>query len=341
MDVIALHQAGFAGAVAPLGTALTEEQLDVLWQLSPAPILCFDGDAAGARAANRAVDLALPHLATDRTIRIARLPSGEDPDTLVRAQGPAGFTAVIKAARPLAEALFDQVVHEVSGTATPEQRGELFKKLKSRAARIGDRGLAFEYQKELTERCNALLGRSRTGFKRGAGASRSPATILRPVPGLESANAERLRALTAILLRHPVLLPKLEEAYATLPRPPVAQRLFDATQRYAAEVENLDSAGLIAHLLSLPLADDVAWAFGNKPLPLNRHAGPDATVLEAEAAWWNYYRLLRRGNLEADVAASERDAISSNATQSRHVKLSAELHTWRGGGPAADAEGED
>ena len=89
MDVIALHQAGFTGAVAPLGTALTEEQMAELWRLSPAPILCFDGDAAGRRAATRAAEAALPHLAHDRSLRFAALPEAEDPDTLVRRQGPA------------------------------------------------------------------------------------------------------------------------------------------------------------------------------------------------------------------------------------------------------------
>ncbi len=91
MDVIALHQAGFAGAVAPLGTALTAEQLEELWRLDPAPVLCFDGDAAGARAAARAAELALPLLAPERTLRLARLPAGEDPDTLVRTPRRRGF----------------------------------------------------------------------------------------------------------------------------------------------------------------------------------------------------------------------------------------------------------
>jgi DNA primase len=107
MDVIALHQAGFGAAVAPLGTALTEDQLPELWRLSPAPVLCFDGDAAGARAAARAAELALPLLAPDRTLKIAALPAGEDPDTLVRRQGPAALQSILSAARPLAEALYD------------------------------------------------------------------------------------------------------------------------------------------------------------------------------------------------------------------------------------------
>jgi DNA primase len=98
MDVIALHQAGFGGAVAPLGTALTEEQMEELWRLSPSPVVCFDGDAAGARAAARAADLALPMLAPDRTLLLAALPVGEDPDTLVRGQGAPGFQAILRAA---------------------------------------------------------------------------------------------------------------------------------------------------------------------------------------------------------------------------------------------------
>ena len=87
MDVIALHQAGFTGAVAPLGTALTVEQLELLWQVSPEPVLCFDGDAAGARAAARSAELALPLLSPERSLKLATLTAGEDPDTLVKKGG--------------------------------------------------------------------------------------------------------------------------------------------------------------------------------------------------------------------------------------------------------------
>ncbi len=99
LDVIALHQAGFHGAVAPLGTALTEEQLEELWRLAPEPILCFDGDAAGARAAERAIAVALPMLTAEQGLRIATLPAGEDPDSLVRSSGPQAMDAVLSAAR--------------------------------------------------------------------------------------------------------------------------------------------------------------------------------------------------------------------------------------------------
>ncbi len=90
MDVIALVEAGFAGAVAPLGTALTEDQLALLWKVSPEPILCFDGDEAGVKAARRASHLALPHLLPGQSLRFAFLPKGEDPDSLIRGQGASG-----------------------------------------------------------------------------------------------------------------------------------------------------------------------------------------------------------------------------------------------------------
>ena len=81
MDVIATAQAGFTAAVAPLGTALTNEQLEELWRVSPCPVLCFDGDAAGARAAARAMELALPMLTPERSLKFATLPDGDDPDS--------------------------------------------------------------------------------------------------------------------------------------------------------------------------------------------------------------------------------------------------------------------
>jgi DNA primase len=335
MDVIALHQAGFAGAVAPLGTALTAEQLEILWQLSPAPVLCFDGDAAGARAAARAADVALPLLAPDRTVRIATLPQGDDPDTLVRRGGVPAFTAVLQAARRLNEALFDLLKETGGGAQSPEQRAAFRARLAAAAARIGDKGLAAEYRRD-------LLDRFFRAFRRGAPAAarlRAP----RPIPAEATAIAERVRILTAILIRHPALLPRLEEAYAALPLLPRAQRLREALQTYADDAENLDSAGLIAHLTSLRLADDVAWALGEAPFPMPACAGADATVAEAEAGWWLVYGLMRRGSLEAEVAAASRDfaAMPSEAAQQRLIALCAALETQRRGDQGHDAALED
>ena len=151
MDVIALHQAGFGGAVAPLGTSLTDEHLDEIWRLAPSPILCFDGDAAGGKAAARAIEMALPILAPDRTLRIVTLPNGEDPDSLVQHHGFAMFDHALHTAAPLSTALY-HVMREQVGDATPEQRAMLRRRLEDAAKGIPDKGLATEYRRALLDR---------------------------------------------------------------------------------------------------------------------------------------------------------------------------------------------
>lgn len=105
LDVISMHQAGETGTIAPLGSALTEEQLDELWRLSPAPVLLFDGDPPGQRAALHAMELALPKLAPDRTLKVAKLPDPEDPDSLLKSGGQEALRTVLAGAMPLEPAL--------------------------------------------------------------------------------------------------------------------------------------------------------------------------------------------------------------------------------------------
>ena len=132
VDVIAMVTAGFEATVAPLGTALTADQLVLLWKMADEPILCFDGDAAGRRAAYRAVDLALPQLLPGKSLKFASLPEGQDPDDLVRAGGRAAVDEVLGAARPLAQVLWMRET-EAGGFDTPERRAAL-----RGAARGGD-----------------------------------------------------------------------------------------------------------------------------------------------------------------------------------------------------------
>jgi DNA primase len=124
MDVIALHRAGFGTAVAQLGTALTETHLHELWRLSPEPVLCFDGDNAGQRAMLRALHRALPLLQPGRSLRFAVLPSGEDPDSLIRAGGKPAFAEILATARPLSEMLWQSEL-AARPIDTPERRADL------------------------------------------------------------------------------------------------------------------------------------------------------------------------------------------------------------------------
>jgi len=132
IDVIAMVTTGFAASVAPLGTALTENQLALLWKMADEPILCFDGDKAGQKAAYRAADMALPHLKPGKSLRFALLPEGQDPDDLARSGGRAAIEEVIGAARGLADMIWSREIE--GGTfATPERRAAL-------EARIGELG---------------------------------------------------------------------------------------------------------------------------------------------------------------------------------------------------------
>jgi DNA primase len=137
MDVIALDQAGIGEVVAPLGTALTEAQLERLWRLDPAPICCFDGDSAGQKAAIRAAARALPHLSPERTLRFVALPAGQDPDDVVANGGKRAFEALLADAEPLVERLWR---HEVDSAPldTPEARAGLRQRLLDHAAAIAD-----------------------------------------------------------------------------------------------------------------------------------------------------------------------------------------------------------
>jgi DNA primase len=160
MDVIALAQAGFENVVAPLGTALTENQLELLWRMSGEPVLCFDGDKAGLKAAWRAADLALPVVQAGRTAKFALLPEGKDPDDLVRTEGREAFSAVLAEARPLVDLLWSR---ETSGRTfdTPERRADLEKTLRELTSRIKDESLRYHYAQEMRERVLHFFGSSR------------------------------------------------------------------------------------------------------------------------------------------------------------------------------------
>ncbi|MGH7090996.1 MAG: DNA primase, partial [Stellaceae bacterium] len=154
MDVIALHQAGFAGAVAPLGTALTEAQLLELWRLGDRPVLCFDGDAAGRRAALRALDRALPLIRPEAGLRFVFLPESEDPDSLIKSQGRSAFETYLDGAVDASEFVWRVVSEErdPSFFATPEKLLRLEARINRRVRAIEDGAVQREFQRFLNSR---------------------------------------------------------------------------------------------------------------------------------------------------------------------------------------------
>ena len=310
MDVIALHQAGFAGAVAPLGTALMEEQLEELWRLSPMPILCFDGDAAGARAAERAITVALPLLTPEQTLRIATLPSGEDPDSLLGRQGHQAMAAVLAAAqaRSLWESIYDLL--RSGSPATPDGRAALRRRLEEASARIGDKRLRYEYRRALLDRYFED-GRART--KPG----QRSAPLPRPALTAEIGRGERVRHLLVILIHHPHLLPDVEETLTSLELRPPLDQLREAMHDWLEASPTLDSATLLSHLEASGLAEEAARISSTSQGVLPRCVRPGAMPAEAAEEWWSLFELLREPELREEAKAIEQtfDADPARAAQ--------------------------
>ncbi|WP_380786966.1 DNA primase [Sphingomonas sp. R86521] len=255
MDVIALAQAGFGEAVAPLGTALTEAQLERLWRMVDVPILCFDGDGAGQKAALRAAHRALPMLAPGRSLSFVTLPQGQDPDDLVRTQGPQAFEALLKAPEPLVDRLW---ASELAAEAldTPEQRAGLKRRLFELADGIADGSVKQEYQADFKNRFYEHFKPVRVPFaplgERPKGGWTPP-----PLPVTEDAKAFRITGIDHVLakpvlaglLRHPVEVTRHMEILGSLPAMNgELGRLFDAVVDIALEEQTLDSARLLTIL---------------------------------------------------------------------------------------------
>jgi DNA primase len=192
MDAISLFEAGFGETVAPLGTALTEAQIQLLWRLAPEPILCFDGDSAGRRAAFRAAETVLPHLKPGMSVRFAFLPDGLDPDDLIRSEGPAAFEAVLQSrVRPLFDVLMEKEL-QTAPAPTPEGRAALEQSLVNQVRRIADPGVRSQYETELRQ---TLWERNRREMRAITGSGGSPRDAA--VAGRRRNNAEvdwRVRA---------------------------------------------------------------------------------------------------------------------------------------------------
>ena len=300
MDVVALDQAGIAEAVAPLGTALTEGQLGLLWRLSPSPILCFDGDAAGQKAALRAALRALPHVGPGRSLGFVTLPAGEDPDDLVRARGREAFEALLETPEPLVDHLWRHEL-EAEPLATPEQRAGLRRRLLDHAAAIVDPDVRDQYRAELLRRFADLYERPRQwvpspGTRAGARFTPPPrpASAEAKAVGRTGLDPQLGRAVLHGLLRFPALIGRHGEAIADLRlREPAAARLRDLMVEAAMTEAELDperlhtilaANGAAALVGELSLKRGLAFSFTRRDADPERACRDLGLVIETLAA---------------------------------------------------------
>lgn len=279
MDVVALAAAGIGEAVAPLGTALTEHQIERLWRLVETPTLCFDGDAAGQRAAMRAITRALPLLRPGHSLRITTLPPGMDPDDVVKAQGPAAMEALLDQARSLVDVLW-QVERDSAPLTTPEDKAGLKARLLQHCDTIQHPDIKSLYRRELTERFGelAFARKERAPFqpRQGGTGPRSKGQPWKPAPPplAEEDKARMLRigigpstnllaAVLSGLILHPQHITRHANALARLhPDDAGMSALVDALLVESDSVQALESEALRTILLErglrLPTAQDYA-----------------------------------------------------------------------------------
>ena len=308
MDAIALHQAGIAQAVAPLGTALTEQQLEGLWRLADDPVLCFDGDEAGKRAAGRAVERALPKLSAKRSLRFATLPAGQDPDTMVRDRGARAMAEIVDAAIPLSDQLWTMAV---GGRAleTPEARARINGQLQEQIERIPDQDLRYRYLEDYRRRLRLPWQKRKQGGKQGGPPSTfAPEPPVRRGaalgPGPQGDPQPRERTLLQTLLDFPDLLIEQSEALTVLPFE--TQRLRevkDAMVDWAEAGPEPDAEKLRAHLADRGLGSVAGELLDSNTAYLNRAASLD----DARTQLTHLLGMQRRAvELPAELAAAER-----------------------------------
>ena len=369
MDVIALVEAGFSGAVAPLGTALTEDQMAVLWKLLPppdsrdpsrdySPILCFDGDNAGLRAAARGVERALPLLTPAQTFRVAFMPEGLDPDDLIKQSGKGAMDSVLNQAQPMIDVLWNMTLAG-RRMGTPEERSTFTSAIKQRVSHIGHENLRQMYQDEVQKRLAAMMpqrqaanqsygqgqyGKSQYGQPRKAGKWQppQPQTPVMTRPPLQNGQKRRERAYLALMINHPALFGEFGEEFAQIA---FQTPIYEALRQRIVDILSLEShEPLDAAELNRHLSDTIHGVSGENQPPEGlaevlsestyTHASfarPGQNLDAARKGWKSLRNNQLQEELEADFHAARRRWIDekSDESYSRFLALQREVELLR------------
>jgi len=335
MDVIALAQAGFDHAVAPLGTALTEDQIRLLWKSVREPVLCFDGDKAGQRAAVKAAERALPHLRPGYGIRFAHLPTGEDPDSLVSKHGPGAMQTVLDAALPLSEVLW----RTESGGRIPssaEDRAALQDRLNDHTRHIEDPTVRSHFSRVFGERLwpkgqetafrQSNQKRSGGKWKKGKWAQeKSRNAYFDSAEALSAGNmAERREeVLLAVIINHPDAFDDIEDRLGTRHfSEPELDIIRQEVLKTLADKPGLETGALIAHLDHHGYASGLRRILSAETYNHSKFARPEASLEEALAGWNHLFRLLQSRDLDIEIEEAKRASQENPSEEAkRHLRL--------------------
>ena len=353
MDVIACQRAG-VGAVATMGTALTEAQMEALWRLHPEPTLCFDGDRAGRAAAFRAIDRALPLLKSGQSFKFALALGGKDPDEVLREAGGAALRTRLADTVGFAELLFVRE-RDAEPLDTPERRAGLKQRLRKAAAAIADPDLKEAYREDLQRRFDALFpaapppgpgeGRGdRRGWQRG---------VRGPDPRLTDAGraaakrlAREIEPLSAALASYaladpPVLEPHLDELGAAGLGDPGLADLVNEIIRLRLEADHLDTGALERHLRTRgfsALLNDIDRAASKSGAPFIQS---DVTLADARSQWSHAFSAMNRLAALENAMDQAKQALAAGAGAAQVIALKTERDSLRRALKSGTIWGED
>lgn len=317
VDVMACVKAGYAGAVAPMGTALTEEQIMVLWRMIPqarkVPILCFDGDSAGRRAAARACERLMPLLKADHSAAFAFLPDGQDPDSIVNGYGKKALANVLEAAMPLVD--FMWMYYTVGQSFdTPEARAGLSKTLEAEVLRIQDREVQHYYRQAFREKINKAFsqnygqayGAKGGNFKAGHNKKSYGKPVPPPVGTIKRPNFSRDRligqVLLAAIINHPALIDMVEEDLGSLRLPePRLDSLRQAVLTYLCENHGCEAVVMIKELQNQGFSSEIRGLLSESVYTHAKFARPQTAFEDVQEGWNQALDVFRQ--LQSSVAA--------------------------------------
>ena len=289
MDVIALSRAGFEHAVAPMGTALTEEQLALLWRSGPEPILCFDGDKAGLRAAFRSVERALPLIRPGQTLRFAMLPDGQDPDDLIKAKGRGAMEEVLSRAIPLVDMLWEREV-QAEPLNSPEAKAGLKSRIFGALKEIQHDDVRAQYQTALLDRFDAEFGRQKKKYSGGTWntktVNRKASPALKATMQSGAIEAGREKRLIGAILEWPELLGRIDETLFEMQfASPQAVQMQRALLSYWRVTKAVEKSALNAHIASEGL-ETLHREFARDRLLIRAAMGGSDADLDTRTALW-------------------------------------------------------
>ena len=315
MDVIALSRAGFEHAVAPMGTALTEDQLALLWRAGPEPILCFDGDKAGLRAAFRSVERALPLIRPGQTLRFAILPDGQDPDDLIKAKGRGAMEEVLNRAIPLVDMVWEREV-QAEPLNSPEAKAGLKSRIFAALKEIQHDDVRAQYQSALLDRFDAEFGRQKKSFggnQWNKSPNRKASPALKATMQLGAIEAAREKRLIGAILEWPELLERVDETLFELQfRSPQAAQMQRTLLSYWRVTKAVEKSALNAHIASEGL-ETLHREFARDRLLIKAGMGGSDAELETRTALWMNEADALTGQDQASDGSDEARSLMADA----------------------------